>query len=265
MSDNPCIFFTHDMIVVNDKNPLLDYNKTVERLKLTVHDILNNESIGFIHCEIGISDQELQQSGYQCILIKRFLPEVDTTIHKQILRGYHWINWEKQSKYCGRCSKALTQQDHPTEKKCLACNISYFPRFSPAVMVLIQHEDKILLARSPHFPNGFYSAIAGFIDIGETAEEAAHREVKEELGIEITDLEYFGTQDWPFPDSFMIAFRAKYLRGELQIDNKEIVDAQWFSSENLPHLPSSVSISKRLIESTIEKIISTKDSTSGTL
>lgn len=252
--DKPCFFFTQDQIIVHGKDPFLDYQETFENLQLTVHEVIDDENVRMINCDIGLSNEQLLQTHYQCLLIKRFLSEVDVTVQKQILRGYHWINWEKQSKFCGRCADSLIKQDRPTEKKCLTCNVSYFPRFSPAVMVLIQHDDKILLARSPHFPNGFYSAIAGFIDIGETAEEAAHREVKEELGLEITDLEYFGTQDWPFPDSFMIAFHAKYLRGDLTIDNKEIVDAQWFSIENLPPYPPSTSIAKRLIQSKIEKI-----------
>lgn len=121
-------------------------------------------------------------------------------------------------------------------------------------MVLIQKEDKILLARSPHFQPGFYSAIAGFIDLGETAEHAAHREVKEELGIEITDLEYFSTQTWPFPDSFMIAFKAKYLDGELKLDENEIEDAGWFGAQDLPMLPPSSSIARQLIESVVNKL-----------
>lgn len=252
--DKQCFFFTQDQIIMVGNNPILDYQKALVELQLTLHEAIDDDNFRFVNCDIGLSDEQLLQTSYHCITIKRYLPEVNTTMQKQILRGYHWINWEKQSKFCGRCANALTKQAHPTEKKCLSCNISFFPRFSPAVMVLIQHEDKILLARSPHFPTGLYSAIAGFIDIGETAEEAAHREVKEELGIEITDLEYFGTQDWPFPDSFMIAFRAKYLRGDLTIDNKEIIDAQWFSTENFPPFPPSTSIARRLIESTIEKI-----------
>ncbi len=252
--DKQCFFFTQDQLIVLGKNPILGYKKTLEDLQLTVHEVIDEQNLSFLNCDVGLPPTQFLNTEYQSIPIKRFLPEVDSAMQRQILRSYHWINWEKQSKFCGRCANPLTKHAHPTEKKCLSCNISYFPRYSPAVMVLIHHEDKILLARSPHFPDGLYSAIAGFIDIGETAEEAAHREVKEEVGLEITDLEYFGTQDWPFPDSFMIAFHAKYLRGDLTIDNHEIIDAQWFSIDNAPPFPPSTSIARRLIESMIEKI-----------
>lgn len=189
---------------------------------------------------------------FQTFSVKRFLSEVDEVVQSRILRAYHRLNWESQSQYCGKCGTPLEYKSDSTEKKCLVCKVSFFPRFSPAVMVLIQKEDKLLLARSPHFAPGIYSAIAGFIDVGETAEEAAHREVKEELGIEITQLEYFATQTWPFPDSFMIAFKAQYQGGELKIDEKEIEDARWFSANDLPLTPPTASIAKRLIQSALK-------------
>ena len=110
-------------------------------------------------------------------------------------------------------------------------------------------ENKILLARSPHFRKGMYSALAGFVDIGETAECAAHREVQEEVGLKIKSLKYFGSQSWPFPSSFMIAFTAEYLSGEIIIDPNEIEDAKWFDAHNITNLPDMPSISRRLIDS----------------
>ena len=116
-------------------------------------------------------------------------------------------------------------------------------------MVLIKRDDRILLARSPHFRPGMYSAIAGFVEIGESAETAVHREVMEEVGINIRDLTYFGSQSWPFPASFMIAFTAHYAGGEILIDRSEIEDAKWFSVHDLPDLPLPPTIVRSLIDS----------------
>jgi NAD+ diphosphatase len=137
------------------------------------------------------------------------------------------------------------------EKKCKACDLSFLPNLSPAIMVLLKRENEILLARSPHFRQGMYSALAGFIDLGETAECAVHREVQEEVGLKVKSLQYFGSQSWPFPNSFMIAFTAEYLSGEIIMEPNEIEDAKWFNIHNIPDLPSMPSISRRLIDSVL--------------
>ncbi|RYE12514.1 MAG: NAD(+) diphosphatase, partial [Rickettsiales bacterium] len=147
-----------------------------------------------------------------------------------------------------KCGSNLILMNENIEKKCIVCNLSYFPNLSPAVIVLIQNDDKILLARSKNFRPKVYGLIAGFIELGENAESAVHREVKEEVGINIHRLEYFGTQSWPFPNSFMIAYKAHYLSGELIIDKKEIEDAKWFDLNNLPELPYLSSIARKLID-----------------
>lgn len=166
-----------------------------------------------------------------------------------VLQGWQWLNWNKQAKYCGQCGSVLQNALDAPQKTCAACKSVFFPRFSPAIMVLIQRGDKILLARSAHFPKNRYSVLAGFVGLGESAEQAVHREVKEEVGLHIKDLVYFGTQPWPFPDSFMIAFKANYRSGEIVIDMNEIEDARWFSLNDLPELPSYASISRKLIDS----------------
>jgi len=247
-----CLFFTGDRLIVDitSKNPILPFRRTVDTLNLTIQNSLTDGSIGIINCQMDPLKEP--HAVFQPFAVKLFLSEVDQTLQSRILRAYHRLNWEQQSQYCGKCGTPLEYKPGSAEKKCLACKQSFFPRFSPAVMVLIQKDDQLLLARSPHFAPGVYSAIAGFIDIGETAEEAAHREVREEVGIEITQLEYFATQTWPFPDSFMIAFKAQYLRGELKIDEKEIEDARWFSVSDLPLTPPTASIAKYLIQSVIK-------------
>lgn len=256
-TNNDGLFFMGDKILVDKttKNPFLPLQNTLDKLNFTILNALVDGSLIMVNGEIDLTEDELDKKNFSRYSVKKFLAESKPDDWSPILRAFHWINWDRQSKFCGRCGSVLEEKMDATEKKCPSCKTSIFPRFSPAVMVLIQNEDQILLARSPHFQPGYYSAIAGFIDIGETAEQAAHREVKEELGLEIRDLEYFSTQTWPFPDSFMIAFKAKYHGGELKLDEIEIEDARWFSPHELPQLPPYSSIARQLIESALAGMI----------
>ena len=111
----------------------------------------------------------------------------------------------------------------------------------------------ILLARSPRFPGKFYSVLAGFVEPGETLEECVKREIFEEVGIAVKNIRYFGSQPWPFPDSLMVAFTAEYADGEIQVDNTEIADADWFPSDRLPKIPPRISIARRLIDWFVEE------------
>jgi NAD+ diphosphatase len=130
----------------------------------------------------------------------------------------------------------------------------YYPRLSPAIMVLVRRHDTILLARSPHFKPGTYSALAGFVETGEALEDTIVREVFEEVGIMVGNLQYFGSQSWPFPHSLMLAFTADYVAGELRPDGVEIEDAKWFSPGNLPGLPHPKTLSRRLIDATVKRM-----------
>jgi len=131
---------------------------------------------------------------------------------------------------------------------CPACSLLAYPRISPAVMVLVRRGDELLLGRSPHFRPGMFSALAGFVEAGETIEHCAAREVREEVGVEIANLRYFRSQPWPFPDSLMIAFFADYVGGEITPDPSEIEAAGWFPLSALPPLPDYPSIARHLID-----------------
>ena len=123
-----------------------------------------------------------------------------------------------------------------------------FPRLSPAVIVLVQRGNQLLMARSRHFAPGVYSVLAGFVEPGETLEEAVEREVFEETGIRVKDIRYFGSQPWPFPHSLMIGFTARYAGGEIKINDEEIEDAGWYTADRLPGQPGKISIARQLIE-----------------
>jgi NAD+ diphosphatase len=163
-------------------------------------------------------------------------------------RAIQLLDWQKNNRYCGRCGALTTVRTGQFAMVCPSCGLVVYPRISPAVMVLISRGDELLLARSPRFRPGVYSALAGFVEAGETLEQCAIREVLEEVGIEIANLRYFRSQSWPFPDSLMAAFFSDYAGGEIKPDPLEIEDAKWFSCSALPALPEPVSIARQLID-----------------
>jgi len=138
-------------------------------------------------------------------------------------------------------------------KECPQCGLLHFPRLAPAIIVLIERGDQLLLARSRRFATGMYSVLAGFVEPGESLEEAVVREIKEEVSLSVKDIRYFGSQPWPFPHSLMIGFTATYAGGEISMEDEEIEDAGWFTVDRLPPLPGKISIARKLIDSFIEK------------
>ena len=158
-------------------------------------------------------------------------------------------DFDRKTRYCGRCGATTRPLAAERAKECLSCGLIVYPRISPAIIVLVKKGDTILLARSHRFPGGIHSLIAGFVEPGETIEQAVHREVREETGIGIANVRYAGSEPWPFPDSLMIAFTADYLGGTVQVDPAEIASAGWFDRANLPLLPpATLSISRALID-----------------
>jgi len=155
--------------------------------------------------------------------------------------------WLHENQYCGVCGNRLETAEQTPARQCGECGFIAYPRISPVCIVLISRGDEILLARSPHFPAGLYSALAGHVEAGESVEACAHREVREEAGIEIRNLSWFGSQSWPFPHSLMLGFFAEYAGGELVLQAEEIEDAQWFRRDNLPPLPHPSTIAYHMI------------------
>ncbi len=163
-------------------------------------------------------------------------------------RAVQIIDWDRTHRFCGRCGIPLRSRETERAKECLQCGLLHFPRLAPAVIVLVERGRELLMARSRHFAPGVYSVLAGFVEPGETLEEAVEREVFEEVGIRIKNIRYFGSQPWPFPHSLMIGFTAVHASGELMINHEEIEDAGWFTADNLPGQPGKISIARRLIE-----------------
>jgi NAD+ diphosphatase len=139
-------------------------------------------------------------------------------------------------------------------RRCPRCSLLVHPRIAPAVIMLVRRGSQALLARNGRFPIPFFSALAGFVEIGETLEETVAREVREEVGVEIADIRYFGSQPWPFPDSLMIGFTAQWASGEVKIDGEEIVEAGFFEASALPPVPPKISIARRMIDAWVDAV-----------
>jgi NAD+ diphosphatase len=185
--------------------------------------------------------------------LRRLFTLVDESTWVAAGRAVQLVEWSRTHRYCGRCGTATVRSDRFMSMECPQCSQVAFPRLSPAMITLVTRGpdgpgQQILLARGVGWPAGSMSCLAGFVEAGETLEDCVVREVREETGIAVEDVTYRGSQPWPFPHSLMIGFRARYASGEVVLDESELAEARWFSREDLPGLPPSISISRRLID-----------------
>jgi len=170
-------------------------------------------------------------------------------------RAKQVVDWNRTHRYCGRCgSETGPHRKEPLARECPNCGMVFHPRISPAAIVLVRRGDEALLARSPGFPKGMYSALAGFVEPGETLEGCVRREVREEVGIEVGEVRYFASQPWPFPNSLMVGFFAGYSGGELRPDPEEIEDAGWFAADALPGIPPRPTIARAMVDAFVEEV-----------
>jgi NAD+ diphosphatase len=163
-------------------------------------------------------------------------------------RAVQLVEWRRTSRFCGRCGTPTLSAPGERALRCPSCGLLAYPRLAPAVIVLVRKGDQALLAAGRGFRGGMYSALAGFVEAGENLEEAVHREVEEEVGIRLRDVRYVGSQPWPFPHSLMVGFRAEWEGGDIRPDGTEILDAAWWSVDDLPPIPPAMSIARTLID-----------------
>jgi NAD+ diphosphatase len=210
-------------------------------------------SLNGIHCYAAGVDESIESpEGMAFHGLWGLHGHVEEALFRVAFRAIHTIEWDKADQYCSRCGSKNQPKIGERAKECPQCGDVSFPRISPAIIVLVEREGKALLARSGRFKEGLFSAVAGFVEPGESLEDAVHREVKEETGIDVKNIRYFGSQPWPFPDSLMVGFTAEYAGGEIKIDDNEILDARWFPADGMPEIPGKISIARALIDWFVE-------------
>lgn len=180
--------------------------------------------------------------------IRWLFGEVEDEILGIAGRANQMIHWAQTHQFCGRCSRPTVDGIDERAKICTHCGLINYPRVSPAVIVAVIKRHRILLARSTRIRSSYNSVLAGFVEPGETLEDCVEREVKEEVGIQVKNIRYFGSQPWPFPNALMVGFTAEYAGGDIRVNPSEIVDADWYDANHLPRVPGKWSISRQLID-----------------
>jgi NAD+ diphosphatase len=214
---------------------------------------LQNGQEPHIHCYAVELDPEAPlKDGLVAGGLRELHPQLDETFFKLAGRAVQVVDWDRSHQYCGRCGTPTEMVPGERARRCPDCGQASYPRIAPAIIIAVvrrtQAGNRLLMARNHRFPPGRYSVVAGFVEPGESLEEAARREVWEEVGIQIQKIRYFGSQPWPFPHSLMVGFTAEYAAGEIVVEEAEIADAQWFAPDDLPGLPPPMSIARRLID-----------------
>ena len=243
------IFINNDNILIRDGcQALFDYNELSHQLERQYC-----YSVFDVNPMISVTNQQIQLSNTRWLSVRQYLLVINDEMVRLICRAKQILYFYTHHRFCGRCGHQTKKSQTELAMICNVCDWSIYPTLSTAIITLITRGREMLLARSPHFPSGIYSTLAGFVEAGETAEQTLRREVLEEVGIHVKNIRYFDTQSWPFPNSFMMGFLADYASGEIVVDGNEIEDAQWFTKDRLPKLPHKISISRALIDHVISQ------------
>jgi len=207
------------------------------------------------HCYAAqVAENADNPEGLEYKNLMMLYASLDSQIHSLAGRAVQLIEWDRTHEICGACGAKTEPSKIDRSRACLECGLPQFPRLSPAVIMTVERGDEILLARSPHFPPGMFSTLAGFVEPGESAEEAVAREIGEEVGVAISSVRYFSSQPWPFPNNLMLGYIAEWESGDIKIDEVEIEEARWFHCDDMPQqMPGNISISQWLIDDFVRR------------
>ena len=239
--DKIFIFNDNRELYLNEKNELPNYHE-----KLNIEFCLyigkyNDENIFVAKSNTSKRFNELEN-----------IYNMDEDLYLIATRAILVCDWYMQHQFCGKCGTKTQLDEKDMMLKCPSCGQLHYSRIAPAIIVAIKKDDKLLMAKHSYHDNIRYALIAGFVEAGETIEEAVHREVNEEVGIKVKNLKYVKSQSWPFPNSLMLAFKADYDSGEIKVDGDEILNAKWFTKDQIQRYDSDISISDWLIQDFID-------------
>ena len=196
---------------------------------------------------------EVGKEGYEMCPLRKSYYKLDSELYIKAGKCQEILYWDQNTRFCGVCGSPM-QLHTDISKRCISCGKEVWPQLATAIIVLIHRgPDEVLLVHARNFRTDFYGLVAGFVETGETLEEAVHREVMEEVGLEITNLRYFGSQPWPYPCGLMVGFHADYVSGTVKLQQEELSKGDWFGRDNLPAIPEKLSIARQLIDNWLEK------------
>jgi NAD+ diphosphatase len=249
--------FQEDKLLIRPESSHVTIPYLVDFTELEL-PVLRQHYLGHLdgrHCyTVEVPKEVVPPSGMTFEGLRQIYGRMDEDLFSVAGRAVQIISWDKTHQFCGRCGGKTRTHSTERAKECLQCGLLHFPRLAPAIIVLVKGDHAILLARALRFSTAMYSVIAGFVEPGETLEEAVIREVREESGINVKEICYFGSQPWPFPHSLMIGFTASYASGQVTVCDEENLDVGWFTAESLPaSLPGKMSIARKLIDWFLEK------------
>jgi NAD+ diphosphatase len=237
------------LIRAEDKNQLIPRTRELTKFNISVIHKQYLGSLEGLPCYAAeLAQNRMAVDGFAFEGLRQLFGRLQEDLIWVAGRANQLVDWNQSHKFCGRCGHPTADKPDERAKICPSCGLTNYPRVSPAIIVAVIKNNQILLGRNRRFKGGFFSVLAGFAEPGESLEECVAREVKEEVGIAVKNISYFGSQPWPFPNSLMVGFIAGYAGGHINVDKSEITEASWFSAQNLPPIPPKISIARQLID-----------------
>ena len=251
------IILKHQEFITSKNSDFLIFED--EDLQWSEMHFINKQFLGYLNdrpCFLSeLTSESKLDSNLMLTPLRNLLGRIPDTLFTICSRSIQLSEWSQNNQFCGKCGSKMNNHEKERAMYCECNNILVYPRISPCIIVLVTKGEELLLAHNKNFPGAFYSTLAGFIEAGESAESAIHREIYEEVKVKVKNIKYFGSQSWPFPSQLMLGYHAEYLEGDITPDGEEIDSADWFHYKELPQVPTgNISISGQLIESFLDTI-----------